>query len=169
MFSEVEKRVISEFFGNAAQQSSATDGITKAAADAVKGAVDKILGQDKKTADSADAQDTKKVEDADDKDKKNKKDKKDKKDKGKGRGQGLPPGLAKRDTLPPGLQRQFDRNGRLPKGLQTAELPPKLDAKLPPAPEGTERVIVDKDVVLIDKATDVILDVLKDVITNATK
>ena len=32
---------------------------------------------------------------------------------------GLPPGLAKRGgNLPPGLQKQLDRNGKLPPGLQ---------------------------------------------------
>ncbi len=31
---------------------------------------------------------------------------------------GLPPGLAKRDELPPGLRRQLVRNGTLPPGLQ---------------------------------------------------
>ena len=32
--------------------------------------------------------------------------------------QGLPPGLAKREHLPPGLQRHLERNGTLPPGLQ---------------------------------------------------
>src|SRR5574341_1561384 len=39
--------------------------------------------------------------------------------KGKGKGKkGLPPGLAKRERLPPGLQKQLRRNGTLPPGLQ---------------------------------------------------
>lgn len=171
LFSEVEKRVITEFFGSSAQQSGTGSDIAKTAADAVKGVVDKVLGQDKKADDD---QAAKKDDDDDDggKGKKGKKDKKNKgkgKGKGKGRSQGLPPGLAKRDKLPPGLQRQLEKNGRLPKGLQTKSLPGQLDAKLPEAPEGTERVIADKDVMLVDKATGIILDVVKDVIKGATQ
>ena len=89
--------------------------------------------------------------------------------KGKGRGKGnkgLPPGLAKRKSLPPGLQKQLERNGKLPPGLQTRQLPDELWAKLPPAQPGTERVIADNDVVLLDKATGVVLDILRDVVTK---
>src|SRR5215831_5359969 len=31
---------------------------------------------------------------------------------------GLPPGLAKKESLPPGLQKQLVRNGQLPPGLE---------------------------------------------------
>src|SRR5919107_2406176 len=30
----------------------------------------------------------------------------------------LPPGLAKRESLPPGLQKQLQKNGKLPPGMQ---------------------------------------------------
>ena len=35
-----------------------------------------------------------------------------------GYGQGLPPGLAKRDRLPPGLEKHLLKHGSLPPGLQ---------------------------------------------------
>lgn len=89
--------------------------------------------------------------------------KKDKSWKGKGRGDGLPPGLAKRDQLPPGLAK---RGNRLPPGLMKGDLPQDLESRLPPLPRNVERVIVDTDVLLIEKGTDIILDVLKGVITN---
>ena len=38
--------------------------------------------------------------------------------------QGLPPGLAKKEHLPPGLQRQLVRNGKLPLGLEKKIEPP---------------------------------------------
>ncbi len=90
-------------------------------------------------------------------------DKGDKKAKGS---KSAPPGLAKRDHLPPGLQRQLERNGRLPPGLAKKEFPPHLTAQLPSPLQGTSRILVGNDAVLIDKATDVILDVIHDVVGN---
>lgn len=81
--------------------------------------------------------------------------------KGNGRGNGLPPGLAKRDQLPPGLAK---RGNRLPPGLTKGDLPPDLERRLPPPAKGTERVIVDDDVLLIQKGTNLILDVLEGVL-----
>ena len=43
-----------------------------------------------------------------------------------GKNKGLPPGLAKRDHLPPGLQKHLDRRGTLPPGLAKRDLPPDL-------------------------------------------
>jgi hypothetical protein len=75
---------------------------------------------------------------------------------------GLPPGLAKRDELPPGLQRQLVRNGKLPPGLEQKiqPLPPVLVAKLPPLPDNRTRVIIGGNVILLDKTTSVIVDIL---------
>lgn len=81
--------------------------------------------------------------------------------KGKGRGDGLPPGLAKRDQLPPGLAK---RGNRLPPGLMKGDLPPDLESRLGKVPENVERVIVDDDVLLVEKGTEIILDVLEGVI-----
>ncbi|MDT8287954.1 MAG: hypothetical protein RQ748_12665 [Elusimicrobiales bacterium] len=88
-------------------------------------------------------------------------------DKGKkGRGQGLPPGLAKKGKLPPGLQKQLERNGRLPPGLAGNPLPYEAVVNLPPPAPGTERAVVDTSVVLLEKGTGVILDVLTDVLAR---
>ena len=75
---------------------------------------------------------------------------------------GLPPGLAKREELPPGLQRQLVRNGRLPPGLEAKiqPLPTVLVAKLPPLPDNRTRVIIGGNVILLDKTTSLIVDVL---------
>jgi hypothetical protein len=84
---------------------------------------------------------------------------------------GLPPGLAKRGgKLPPGLQKQLDKNGRLPPGLQKRlePLPADLDRRLPRLPELWERVILERDVILIDRRTNRILDIIENVIALAT-
>ena len=49
---------------------------------------------------------------------------------------GLPPGLAKKSTLPPGLQKQLVRNGQLPPGLQYRGLPHDLLVQLPAVAPG---------------------------------
>ncbi|HEY7558347.1 MAG TPA: hypothetical protein VIH18_26435 [Candidatus Binatia bacterium] len=88
--------------------------------------------------------------------------------KGKKRKQkGLPPGLAKRGgNLPPGLQKHLDKNGRLPPGLQKRlePLPDDLDRRLPRLPEYWERVIIERDIILIDRRTERILDIIENVI-----
>lgn len=93
--------------------------------------------------------------------KKSKKAKKAKKGK---RGKGPPPGLARKESLPPGLAMQLKKNGTLPPGLAKRQLPEDLANMLPPTGKDRERVIVDNNVVLIEKATGKILDIMKDVI-----
>ena len=83
----------------------------------------------------------------------------------------LPPGLAKRGgNLPPGLQKKLERNGELPPGLQKKlePLPVDLDRQLPRLPDSWERVIVERDIVLIDRRTNRILDIIEDVLALAT-
>jgi hypothetical protein len=83
---------------------------------------------------------------------------------------GLPPGLAKRGgKLPPGLQKQLDKNGRLPPGLQKRlePVPADLDHRLPRLPDLWERVILERDVILIDRRTNRILDIIENVIALA--
>ena len=103
-------------------------------------------------------------DDGDKKGKKKKKKKKAKKSKAKGRGKGLPPGLAKRDSLPPGLQKRLEKHGSLPPGLAKRDLPGDLEKKLPKVPEGLERVLAGDSVVLLEKATGKILDVIEGVL-----
>ena len=73
-----------------------------------------------------------------------------KKNKGVGN-QGMPPGLAM-------------KGGPLPPGIAKRQLPSNLVAQLPPPPQGYERVIVDNDVLLVNIATQVIHDVLTDIL-----
>ena len=71
----------------------------------------------------------------------------------KGKHKGLPPGLAKRGgNLPPGLQKRLE------------PLPVDLDRKLTRLPEHYERVIVERDVILLDRRTNRILDIIENVL-----
>lgn len=79
---------------------------------------------------------------------------------------GMPPGLARREHLPPGLQRHLERHGTLPPGLEKKRFPDALDKKLSPVPKGHERIIVGNDAVLLDERTQVIVDILTDVLTG---
>ena len=79
----------------------------------------------------------------------------------------LPPGLAKRGgNLPPGLEKQLQRNGTLPPGLQKRfqPCPLELERQLPPLPSDYRRGIIGAHVVIFNKNTNVIADVLLDVI-----
>jgi hypothetical protein len=66
----------------------------------------------------------------------------------------LPPGLAKRDRLPPGLERQLERNGTLPPGLQrrVQPLPDFCVARLPRLPHDWVRVVLGGRIILLDPA-----------------
>ena len=79
-----------------------------------------------------------------------------------GGGRGLPPGLAKRGGhLPPGLERQLQRNGTLPPGLQkrVEPFPVELEQQLPRLPSGYSRVIVAGRALILDR-NNKILDLL---------
>jgi len=70
---------------------------------------------------------------------------------------GLPPGLAKRGgNLPPGLAKR----DKLPPGLQGEPLPSGLEGKLSPLLPNYVRVRVGQDIVLMDRKTRVVLDVV---------
>jgi len=88
------------------------------------------------------------------------------KSKGKGNGnknkqKSLPPGLAKKGKLPPGIEKQLVRNGQLPPGLAYHQLPPDLIVQLPPVQPGYRYMILDDRVMLIRAATDIIMDILQ--------
>lgn len=166
VFSEVEKRIIGEHFGVNVQDMVQDAGMPDWAVTSEPDTDVKDRGEDER-------EDVREDDDEDGERKKGKKDKGDKgngkgkgKDKAKGKSKGLPPGLAKRDTLPPGLQKQLEKNGRLPVGLAKRDLPDDLASKLPKRDSSQEVTVVDNDVVLIDKATGVILDVITDVVTG---
>ncbi len=67
----------------------------------------------------------------------------------------LPPGLAKKDRLPPGLERQLQRNGTLPPGLQkrVRPLPGECESQLPPLPSGWARVVLSGRILLLDRGS----------------
>ncbi len=79
---------------------------------------------------------------------------------------GLPPGLAKRDQLPPGLAKQLRERGTLPPGLQKKlhPLPIELERQLHRLPTGYKRVILGGNIILMEEKTAVIYDILRDVI-----
>ncbi len=82
--------------------------------------------------------------------------------KAKASSQGLPPGLANR-PLPPGLQKHIQRTGRLPPGLQKRGLPSGLRRQLPYR-AGQDYRVVGNDIVLIETATSLILDIMQGVL-----
>lgn len=73
----------------------------------------------------------------------------------------LPPGLAKRDRLPPGLERQLVVRGTLPPGLQKKmqPCPPDLERMLPPPPPNYAHIVVGGNLVLLNRANFQIVDV----------
>lgn len=72
---------------------------------------------------------------------------------------GLPPGLAKRRTLPPGLAKQVEETGSLPPGLQK-RLTGDLEDRYP----GYGFNLNGKRLVVTDRTTGKVLDVIEDVL-----
>lgn len=73
-------------------------------------------------------------------------------------------GKKNKKGLPPGIAKNLQRGKALPPGIAKQQLPADLVATLPPAPRGYERAIIDGRVVLIEIATQVIRDVLTDIV-----
>lgn len=68
-----------------------------------------------------------------------------------------PPGLAKRGgNLPPGLARR----DQLPPGLQGRGLPQELDSRLSHLPDGYVRLKIGTDIVLMNRDTRVVFDII---------
>jgi Ni/Co efflux regulator RcnB len=74
----------------------------------------------------------------------------------------LPPGLAKRDRLPPGLERQLRVRGTLPPGLRKKMMPcpEEVERRLPPPPAGCEHVVIGGHVALVNRSTYVVMDII---------
>lgn len=73
-------------------------------------------------------------------------------------------GKKTRNGLPPGIAKNLARGKPLPPGIAKQVLPGGLVAALPPVRPGYERVIVDGRVLLVEVATQIVHDVLTDVI-----
>ncbi len=78
----------------------------------------------------------------------------------------LPPGLAKRDRLPPGLEKHLRERGTLPPGLQkrVQPLPFELERQLRRLPRGYRRAVLGGNVILMNEETSVIYDIIRDAI-----
>jgi Ni/Co efflux regulator RcnB len=75
---------------------------------------------------------------------------------------GLPPGLAKRDRLPPGLERQLIVRGTLPPGLRKKAypVPVELERRLPPPPVGYAHLVIGGHIVLVNRRTWLVMDII---------
>jgi len=73
----------------------------------------------------------------------------------------LPPGLAKKDRLPPGLERQLVVRGTLPPGLRgyMRPCPVEVVQYLPPAPVGYMHTVIGGNIVLVNKSNFLVVDV----------
>lgn len=67
-------------------------------------------------------------------------------------------------SLPPGIARNLARGKALPPGIAKQMLPGELLGRLPAPRDGFERVALDGKVLLVEIATQIIHDVLVDVI-----
>ncbi len=73
-------------------------------------------------------------------------------------------GKGKQKGLPPGIAKNLDRGKPLPPGIAKQHLPAGLVQALPAPPRGYERVIIDGKVLLVEIATQVIHDILTDIV-----
>ncbi|MDP9146772.1 MAG: hypothetical protein M3N22_03880 [Acidobacteriota bacterium] len=73
----------------------------------------------------------------------------------------LPPGLAKRDQLPPGLQKQLEERGSLPSGLERhlQPVPQELEVRLTPPPPECTHVLIGGNIVMLNRRTNIVVDV----------
>src|SRR5947209_20618148 len=75
----------------------------------------------------------------------------------------LPPGLAKRDALPPGLERQLVVRGTLPPELRGRmhPCPVEVEHYLQPAPVGYMHTLIGGNIALVNRKTFLVLDIYK--------
>jgi hypothetical protein len=72
----------------------------------------------------------------------------------------MPPGLAKKGKLTPGHQKRLKKHGALPPGLTRYHLPIDLEERLRPLPSGYARVRMGGDIVLLNEATQIAVDII---------
>jgi len=71
-------------------------------------------------------------------------------------------GKSKSRGLPPGIAKNLARGKPLPPGIAQQELPADLRRQLPLPPRGYERIVVAGKILLVEIATQIVRDVLKD-------
>lgn len=71
-----------------------------------------------------------------------------------------------RKSLPPGIAKNLQRGKPLPPGIAKQALPAGLVQVLPTVPRGYERVVVDGRVLLVEIATQLVHDILEDVLLD---
>lgn len=78
----------------------------------------------------------------------------------------LPPGLAKRRSLPPGLSQQLREKGALPPGLRDyyTAVPANWNGRLPVIPVYYTRYFVGRDLIIIDTRNDLIVSLIRDLL-----
>jgi hypothetical protein len=81
------------------------------------------------------------------------------------RNNALPPGLAKRQSLPPGLEKQLRERGELPPGLQKrlTPVPAPLAARLPGLPPYYSRYFAGTDLLVVDTRSNRIVSVIPNI------
>lgn len=81
------------------------------------------------------------------------------------RGGSLPPGLAKRESLPPGLRKQLRERRALPPGLQKhlVPVPAPLATRLPPIPPYYQRHFAADDLIVVDTRTNQVVAIIRDI------
>lgn len=74
----------------------------------------------------------------------------------------LPPGLAKKNKIPPGWQKKLARGERIPDDVWShrVPLPREIESKLPRLEDGVVRVRIDDRVVRVAERTREVLDII---------
>jgi len=75
-------------------------------------------------------------------------------------------GKKRNKALPPGIAKNLARGKPLPPGIAKRALPNDLLVQLPPVADGYERIAVAGKILLVDIATQVVHDILVDVILD---
>lgn len=82
---------------------------------------------------------------------------------GHGHPHGYPPGLAKKDKVPPGHAKKFRRGEPLPRELAWRAMPRELEERLSRLPDGYVRIVVGADIGIMNVRTRVVMDLLEDI------
>ena len=78
----------------------------------------------------------------------------------------LPPGLAKRRTLPPGLSQQLHERGTLPPGLRAyyTPVPAAWNQRFPAIPTYYQRYFVGSHLIIIDTRDNTLVSLIRDLL-----